>query len=91
MTGLFYRLVNGTELYICKHWLPERINEVKRALINHSHSLRCMFDYNSFEHVCGEQFNPKSLFSKPIAVNACIYPMYRIEGIVWTTSQDNQA
>lgn len=87
MVGLYYRLPTGTDLFICKDWLPERIADVINALKQRSPKVRCLIDFNAFKTNCGEAFDSGKLYTKPILQEASIYPMYWYSAILWSAPE----
>ncbi|WP_041258321.1 hypothetical protein [Fibrella aestuarina] len=87
MVGLYYHLKTGTDLFICKDWLPERITDVIKALKQRSPKVSCMIDFNAFKTSCGEEFDPSKLYTKPISKEASIYPIYLYNAILWSNPE----
>lgn len=83
LLGLYYQLQNGTELFIAKSNQKKQIEAGLSDLKRKSARVSSIINYETFERVCGERFDPDSLYIKPIDNQTILYPMYRLTGILW--------
>ena len=76
MYGLFYKLENGTVLFIVKAWRQTGMKETRQYIIERKSGVESIFNRDHFEKQYGEKFNPNSLFIKPVGETEIPQPRY---------------